>query len=67
MIDALAAVLGRQPTASEADIAPAVAIDGIDELLRGFFTRGRSKLYDGEEYTIAVRPTVPGLSVLPNG
>ena len=57
MVDALAAVLGRLPTASEAGIAPAVAIDGIDELLRGFFTRGRSKLYDGDEYTIAVCPT----------
>lgn len=57
MIDALAASLGRSPTANEADIAPALAVDGIDELLRGFFTRGRSKLYDGDEYTIAVCPS----------
>ena len=57
MIDALAAVLGRQPTASEAGIAPTLAIDGVDELLRGFFTRGRSKLFDGDEYTIAVCPS----------
>jgi uncharacterized protein (TIGR03083 family) len=54
MVDALAAALGRFPTAAEADVDPALAADGIDELLRGFFTRGRSKLFDGEEYVIAV-------------
>jgi uncharacterized protein (TIGR03083 family) len=53
MVDALAAALGRFPTAAEADLDPALAADGIDELLRGFFTRGRSKLFDGEEYVIA--------------
>jgi uncharacterized protein (TIGR03083 family) len=57
MADALAASLGRVPAANEVDIPPAVAADGIDELLRGFFTRGRSKLYDGTEYTLAVAPT----------
>jgi hypothetical protein len=57
MVDALAASLGRLPTADEVDVAPDVAIDGIDELLRGFFTRGRSKLYDGSAYTLAVAPT----------
>jgi uncharacterized protein (TIGR03083 family) len=57
MVDALAASLGRLPTADEVDVAPAVAVDGIDELLRGFFTRGRAKLYDGSEYTLAVAPT----------
>jgi hypothetical protein len=46
--------LGRFPIADEADLDRAVAADGIDELLRGFFTRGRSKLFDGEEYVIAV-------------
>jgi hypothetical protein len=35
----------------------AVAVDGVDELLRGFFTRGRSKLYDGTVFTFAVTPT----------
>jgi uncharacterized protein (TIGR03083 family) len=54
MVDALAAALGRFPTASEVDVDAALAADGIDELLRGFFTRGRSKLFDGEEYVIAV-------------
>ena len=33
-----------------------MAVDGIDELLRGFFTRGRSKLYDGTAYRFAVEP-----------
>lgn len=55
-VDALAARLGRMPTASETAIEPALAIDGLDELLRGFFTRGESKLYDGDEFTIAVVP-----------
>lgn len=57
MVDTLAAAVGRFPKASEVAIDPNLAVDGIDELLRGFFTRGRSKLFDGEEYTIAVEPT----------
>jgi uncharacterized protein (TIGR03083 family) len=57
MVDALAASLGRPPTAEEVGVAPGVAADGIDELLRGFMTRGRAKLYDGSEFTIAVAPT----------
>jgi hypothetical protein len=56
MVDALAAALGRVPTAAETEIDGALAVDGIDELLRGFFTRGRSKLYDGAAYTVAVVP-----------
>ena len=57
MVDALAAALGVPPTADEAAIVPNVAVDGIDELLCGFFTRGRSKLFDGEEFTVLVRPS----------
>ena len=57
MVDALAASLGRLPTSDEAAIGTALAVDGIDELLRGFFTRGRSKLFDGDEYTIVVQPS----------
>jgi uncharacterized protein (TIGR03083 family) len=57
MVDALAARLARLPTADEADIDTALAVDGIDELLRGFFTRGRSKLYGGVEYAVAVTPS----------
>src|SRR5690606_23972858 len=36
-----------------------LAVDGIDELLGGFLTRGTrtSPLYDGEEFTFAVAPT----------
>jgi uncharacterized protein (TIGR03083 family) len=56
MVDALAATLGRRPNANEADIDTSLAADGIDELLRGFFTRGRSKLYAGQEYAVAVVP-----------
>jgi uncharacterized protein (TIGR03083 family) len=57
MVDALGATVGRWPTVAEAGLAPPLAVDGIDELLRGFFTRGASKLYDGEDYTMAVAPT----------
>lgn len=56
MVDALAAELGRMPTSAEADVERAFAIDGLDELLRGFFTRGRSKLFDGTERTVVVAP-----------
>jgi uncharacterized protein (TIGR03083 family) len=63
MVDALAASLGRLPTAAEAEaagIATPLALDGIDELLRGFLTRGRSKLYDGTPYAIDVVATDTG-------
>jgi uncharacterized protein (TIGR03083 family) len=53
-VDALAASVGRQPTADEAAVAPRLAVDGLDELLRGFYTRGASKLYDGTEETVVV-------------
>lgn len=55
-VDALAASLQRTPTAAEAAIDPDLAADGVDELLRGFFTRGTSRLATGEPFTIAVRP-----------
>ena len=56
MVDALAAANGRVPTTDEAAVDDGLALDGIDELLRGFYTRGRSKLYDGEAFTLAVVP-----------
>ncbi len=58
-IDALAASLGQPPTVAEADIDTAFAVDGIDEILRGFFTRGRCKMHvEGEpEWSFAVVPT----------
>jgi uncharacterized protein (TIGR03083 family) len=54
LADALAADLGRLPGPDDLGVAPAVAVDGVDELLRGFFTRGRSKLYDGTAYVVDV-------------
>ena len=56
-VDALGAHLGHQPTAIEAGLALDVAMDGIDELLTGFFTRGRSKLAAMQPLTIAVMPS----------
>lgn len=56
MIDALSAESGRVPLAAEAAIDTDVALDGIDELLRGFFTRGKSKIFEGSEYDVAVTP-----------
>lgn len=55
-VDGLAAVLGRLPTAAESGIGAAVAVDGIDELLCGFFTRGRSKLYRSSPVAVRVAP-----------
>jgi uncharacterized protein (TIGR03083 family) len=43
-VDALAAALGRYPTSADTAIDPAVAVDGIDELLAGFMTRNKSRL-----------------------
>jgi uncharacterized protein (TIGR03083 family) len=57
MVDALSAKLGLVPSAAEAAIDSDVAVDGIDELLCGFFTRGRSKIFDGTEYDVDVVPT----------
>jgi uncharacterized protein (TIGR03083 family) len=56
-VDALAAMLGRYPQASDTSISTAVALDGIDELLTGFITRDRSRLRSEEPMTIAVRPS----------
>jgi uncharacterized protein (TIGR03083 family) len=55
-VDALAASLGRLPTAHETWIDPALAIDGIDELLGGFLTRPRSRLRCDEDGVLVVAP-----------
>jgi uncharacterized protein (TIGR03083 family) len=55
-VDALAAALGHVPSAVEAAIDPDVAVDGIDELVTGFFPRGRSKLADEGPLSIAIAP-----------
>jgi uncharacterized protein (TIGR03083 family) len=60
MVDALSAAMGRVPSAVETAIEPDAAVDGIDELLCGFFTRGRSKIFDGTEYDVDVVPTDSG-------
>jgi uncharacterized protein (TIGR03083 family) len=52
MVDALAAA-----RSDDLGIDGALAVDGIDELLAGFFTRGTSKRYGGEPYTILVTAT----------
>jgi uncharacterized protein (TIGR03083 family) len=57
MADAVSARVGRLPSSGEVAVPVDVAVDGIDELLRGFFTRGRSKLFAGTEYTVLVAPT----------
>jgi uncharacterized protein (TIGR03083 family) len=54
--DAEAARLGRLPSAADVPISPALAEDGIDELLRGFFTRGRSKLAEDPPTTLLIDP-----------
>lgn len=54
-VDAISAVLARWPKASEVHIDPALAVDGIDELLSGFITRGKGKLHSTEPYTILVK------------
>ncbi|MFV0309047.1 MAG: maleylpyruvate isomerase N-terminal domain-containing protein [Desertimonas sp.] len=60
-VDVLAALLGRAPTAAEVaaefGVDTALALDGIDELVSGFFTRGRTKLALDEPYTVLVAPT----------
>jgi uncharacterized protein (TIGR03083 family) len=53
-VDAVAAVLGRWPAASDLSTGPDVATDGIDELLCGFITRGSGKLRSAQPMTLVV-------------
>jgi uncharacterized protein (TIGR03083 family) len=55
-IDAMAAALGRPPTAEETWISPELALDGIDELVRGFLPRSKSTLRSDVPLSIAVCP-----------
>jgi uncharacterized protein (TIGR03083 family) len=59
-VDALAAALGRPPHAVETWIREPLALDGIDELLRGFLPRSRSRLRTEEPTTVGVRPDAGG-------
>jgi uncharacterized protein (TIGR03083 family) len=54
-VDAISAVHGRWPKASEVDVDPALAADGIDELLTGFITRGKGRLHSAVPYQVLVR------------
>jgi uncharacterized protein (TIGR03083 family) len=53
--DAISAMHGRWLTAADVEIDPAVAADGIDELLTGFIPRGKGQLHSSEPYTLLVR------------
>jgi uncharacterized protein (TIGR03083 family) len=53
-VDAISAVCRRWPTASDVDIDPVLAADGIDELLMGFVTRGKGRLHAAEPCTVLV-------------
>jgi uncharacterized protein (TIGR03083 family) len=55
-VDALGARLGRPARADETWIRPAVALDGIDELLVGFVTRRREGASPGSPTRLLVRP-----------
>lgn len=63
-VDALAARLGRPPRADETWIRDRLALDGLDELLRGFITRSRQDVHTPEETRILVRPDVADLAWL---
>jgi uncharacterized protein (TIGR03083 family) len=54
-VDAVAASLGRMPSSADVIIPATLAADGIDELLRGFITRGKGKLRTDQPVTISVR------------
>jgi uncharacterized protein (TIGR03083 family) len=53
-VDALAAALRRYPTSADTAIDPAVAVDGIDELLAGFMTRNKSRLRSESPMVVGV-------------
>lgn len=59
-VDARAAVLGRQPLASDTWIRPRLAVDGIDELLTGFLPRRSSRLRSATPRTVSVEATDTG-------
>jgi uncharacterized protein (TIGR03083 family) len=53
--DAVSATLGRWPTAAEVSVEAQLAVDGIDELVTGFLTRGEGKLHTDEPCTLVIR------------
>ncbi len=62
-VDAMAAALGRAPSAAQTWLRPALAHDGVDELLCGFLPRRKVRLRaDGSDrpYAVVVRSTDTG-------
>lgn len=59
-VDALAATLGRWPSAGDVSIPAELAADGIDELVMGFVTRRKGKLRSPEPLTISAKTTDTG-------
>lgn len=58
--DAVAALLGRWPTAADLVLSPALAADGVDELLCGFITRGKGKIHSTQPIAFEVTATDTG-------
>ena len=63
-VDAQGAQLGRFPRAADTEITRQIALDGIDELLNGFLTRGRSSLRSEKPVRLAIKPNDVGRSWL---
>lgn len=59
-VDAMGARLGRLPNVREVWFSPELALDGIDELLRGFVPRRSSPLRSPEPVTIEIAATDSG-------
>lgn len=59
-IDVYAARLGRAPETADLDLTPELAADGVDELLRGFLPRSKSRMRTGHPVTVAVHATDTG-------
>ena len=55
-VDAQSAALGRFPRAADTEITRQIALDGIDELLNGFLTRGKSSLRSEKPLRLAIKP-----------
>jgi uncharacterized protein (TIGR03083 family) len=59
-VDAISAMCRRWPTASDVEVDPVLAADGIDELLMGFVTRDKGRLHAAEPYQLLVRTSDTG-------
>jgi len=59
-VDAMGAAMGRAPKAAETWVRPALAHDGVDELLCGFVPRRKVALRSDRPYLVVVRATDTG-------